>query len=98
MNNDAIDRIFNAADSCSPDDLRGPIRKELERKDAAWARLVKATETLHIAAMMNAVAAAVDPRSLGPREDTASCRDAVAAARQALRDLGVDVDALLGEP
>lgn len=28
---ESITRIFNAADSCSPDDLRGPIREELER-------------------------------------------------------------------
>ena len=95
MNNDAIDRIFNAADSCSPDDLRGPIREELERKDVAWARLVKATVTLHILAMCSAVAGAVDPKSTQARRDLAPERDAVDAARQALRDLGVDVDDLL---
>jgi hypothetical protein len=30
----AIDRIFNAADSCSPDGLRGPILEELRRAAA----------------------------------------------------------------
>lgn len=65
--------------------------RESERD--AWARLVKSTSTLFLLAMGVGIEAAVDPKSAG--RDLAPERAAVAAAKQALRDLGVDVDTLL---
>lgn len=72
-------------------------KHDAERK--AWARLVKAKEALSLFAMCKAVECAVDPK--GARSplcrDLTAEREAVSAAEQALRDLGVDVDALLTE-
>jgi hypothetical protein len=81
MNDSALDRIFDAADSLSADDLRGPIRDELKRRDTAWARLMKAER-----AMLS------EEHWFAPE----ACAEEE-AARQALRDVGVDVDALLEE-
>lgn len=53
-----------------------------EERDKAWARLVRATD------------AAATSLMAGPYNDRAATE--YEAARQALRDLGIDVDALLG--
>jgi hypothetical protein len=59
------------------------LEQVLRARDAAWARLVKATA--------KALAAA----RTGPYDPTPLIEEG--AARQALRDIGVDVDALLGD-
>jgi hypothetical protein len=84
MFDSALDRIFDEADSLSAEDLRGPIRDELKRRDAAWARLVRAIDTLGAAL----------PEDEPKRDET---RREYFAALQSLRDLGVDVDTLLEE-
>ena len=59
---------------------------------AAWKRLVDATETLWMGAMD--VAASVAAGEKKRTRDLAPERDAVAAAKAALKALGVDVDAM----
>jgi hypothetical protein len=81
--NDAIDRIFNAADSCSADDLRGPIREELARRDAAWARYVSAVMTLRGGRFWERTTA-----------DSAALLAEIDAAHNALRAMGIDAPPL----
>ena len=67
-------------------DLAPFIEAERDARDAAWARLVKATDAVRVAANLNdktLFAVAIVERE---------------KATDALRDLGVDVDASLGEP
>jgi hypothetical protein len=97
--NDALpteeDRAYTAGENVGRDEAAEEARVARKQEREAWARLVKATITLHILAMCSAVAGAVDPKSTQARRDLAPERDAVDAARQALRDLGVDVDLLI---
>jgi len=73
--------------------LWGQYMGTLEKERAAWARLVKAT-----AEERDAAACAIAERERGARGgDIALEQRELMAARQALRDLGVGVDALLSD-
>jgi hypothetical protein len=63
------------------------LKSERDAEQKAWARLFDATETLWCVAT----------GAMADRRDVAPEREARGAAKQALRDLGVDVDALLTE-
>lgn len=71
-----------------------PYVERQARERNAWARLVEAATALR-----DAVASDLADRERGCRPaDLWPERAEVSLAKQALRDLGVDVDALLGEP